>query len=309
MDSNSKIAVVFPGQGSQRPGMGKDFVEQFSESREVFEKASDCLKIDMFNLCFEDEVRLNQTEFMQPAILTVEIAMLKAFEKVYGLSPDYYAGHSMGEYTALVAAGVFTFEDGINLVNGRSALMQNSVGEGKGAMSAIIMPGLSEVNLDPILKEYNIEIANKNSLSQSVIAGMRVDVDKATLALQNEFPAMRIVDLGIGLPFHSSKMQSVEPELLKYIETFLPRMDLAKSSKVLSNLTAVFHKPETMLQDLTKQISGCVEWCLNMDLLCKVAGNIIELGPYRVLGKFFKEAGREIHSVYSVKSLMRAKGS
>lgn len=304
METN-KIAIVFPGQGSQRLGMAKDFVEQFAESRQVFENASDCLKMDFFELCFEDEQRLNKTEFMQPAILTAEIAMLKAFEKSFSVKPAFFAGHSMGEYTALTAAGVFSFEDALRLVNGRNALMQNCVEEGKGAMYALILPEILKTDIRSILSEHQVEIANNNSDSQIVIAGIKENVITACQVLQANYAELRAVDLGIGLPFHSSFMKNVEPELLKYIQTFLPSMNLDSASKVLSNLTGEFHSPETVVDNLVKQISGCVQWVKNMKLLSEVSTKIIELGPNKVLSRFFKEAGTEVSSVYSVKAMKR----
>jgi malonyl CoA-acyl carrier protein transacylase len=300
---NKILSVVFPGQGSQRLGMAKDFVESFSESRAVFEKASDCLNLDLFNLCFEDEVRLNQTQFMQPAILTAEIAMLKALEKALGYSPEYFAGHSMGEYTALVAAGVFSFEDGLKLVNGRNALMQNCMPEGSGAMAALILPGLIDSGFEKVLEGTGVELANLNSPNQIVIAGLKDALSSVCAKLVETITGLRYVDLGIGIAFHTSFMSNVEPELREYVDSFEPRMKLDRAKYVLSNLTGKFHTDSQLTSSLVQQISGCVQWIQNMSELANTGCTIIEIGPNKVLGRFFRDSGYSVESVFSLRSL------
>ena len=301
---NSKnISVVFPGQGSQRLGMGKDFVESFSESKLIFERASDCLNLDFFKLCFEDEERLNQTQFMQPAILTAEIAMLKALEKNLGIRAKYYAGHSMGEYTALVAADVFSFEDGLRLVNGRNALMQNCMPEGSGAMAALILPALTDSGFEKVLEGTGVEVANLNSPNQVVVAGLKDALRSVCLSLVEKIPGMRFVDLGIGIAFHTSFMQCVEGELKQYVDSFLPSMNLDRAQVVLSNLTGDFHSSSSLVTSLVQQISGCVQWTQNMQVLAETDSRIIEIGPNKVLGRFFRDSGFTVESVFSLRSL------
>jgi malonyl CoA-acyl carrier protein transacylase len=130
---SSPIAVVFPGQGSQRAGMGRDVFERFAVAREVFERASDALSLDLREICFGDDPRLDRTEFTQPAILTTEIAMLRAVEEGTGLSFAYFGGHSLGEYTALCAAGAMELEDAVRLVRRRGACMQTARNSSRGS--------------------------------------------------------------------------------------------------------------------------------------------------------------------------------
>jgi malonyl CoA-acyl carrier protein transacylase len=137
-DGVTARAIVFPGQGSQRPGMGKDFHERFAVAREVYAEASAAAGLDLEALCFGEDERLGLTEFTQPAILTTEIAMLRALEAEFGVEGELFAGHSLGEYTALVAAGVLALADAVRLVRKRGALMQQAVPAGEGAMIAVI---------------------------------------------------------------------------------------------------------------------------------------------------------------------------
>ena len=138
MSSDSETALVFPGQGSQHPGMARDFHEHFAAARDVFGEASAACGLDLGSICFGDDERLNLTEFTQPSILTAEIAMLRVLEREFGLRAGAFAGHSLGEYTALVAAGVMNVGDAARLVRQRGALMQRAVPAGQGAMLAVI---------------------------------------------------------------------------------------------------------------------------------------------------------------------------
>lgn len=302
---NKKIAIVFPGQGSQRLGMAKDFVEQYQESRDIFELASETLGYDMQTLCFSDEVKLNNTEFMQPAILTAEIAMFAVIAKTLKQAPVCFAGHSMGEYTALVAAGVLPFTDAVKLVQGRSALMQHAVAEGSGTMVALIQEAIDATDFEKRVVDSGAELANYNSPNQVVIAGLNSSIDLACETLAAAYPSMRIVRLDITLPFHSSHMQSVEPELDKYLRVFESNMNLSNANLVLSNLTGVFHSNENLITNLVKQISGCVQWRKNIETITTVADEVLEIGPNRVLGRLCNDCGLSAKSVINVRSLQK----
>ena len=143
MMSNGRTAIVFPGQGSQRQGMGKDFYESIPECRRIYEEASDALGWDVAALCFGEDEKLNLTAYAQPSIVVTEIAMLKAIMEKYGITPDVFGGHSLGEYTALVAAGVLPLETVIRIVHIRGRLMQEAVPVGQGAMAAVIRKDLN----------------------------------------------------------------------------------------------------------------------------------------------------------------------
>jgi len=301
--STKKIAVVFPGQGSQRLGMAKDFVSEHPESREIFELASETLGYDMKALCFEDEAKLNHTEFMQPAILTAEIAMFVVISKLLPIRPAYFGGHSLGEYTALVAADVMPFQEAVKLVQGRSALMQHAVPEGSGGMVALIYDGIDSTNFEDIVKESGAELANYNSPNQVVFAGPNGAIDKACAELAKAFPAMRIVKLDINLPFHCSHMQSLEFELEKYLREFEPRMDLTRADLVVSNLTGGFHNSSELIVNLAKQVSGCVLWRQNVDALSTVSDELLEIGPNRVLGRLCGDSGMQTRSIINLRSL------
>lgn len=282
-----KTAVVFPGQGSQRPGMGQDFYQNFSTARRIFEQASEAMQLDMAALCFEEDPRLDQTEFTQPAILTVEFAMLQVIKEVFGFSPDLFAGHSLGEYTALVAADVIPFADAVRLVRRRGALMQEAVAQGRGAMSAVIKANILQSGVEKIVLQYKAEIANYNSQEQLVISGEALAVNQAARVIEQEIEGARAVPLNVSAPFHSSLMKTIEPQFASYLNELSANCNKEKAARVVSNFSGDFHKPSELLQNLVKQISGSVRWLQNMQVLQNSAEEIVEVGPNRVLTKFF----------------------
>ena len=168
-DAHAPVAVVFPGQGSQRLGMGKDFHDKYPESRRVFEEASEACGLDLTDICFSNEAELALTEFQQPAILTVEIAMLEAMKVHHGFRPTFFAGHSLGEYTALVAAGVYRLADAVRIVRLRGKLMQQAVPAGDGAMTAVIHRDLDVAALTRFVARFEVDVANYNALDLSLI--------------------------------------------------------------------------------------------------------------------------------------------
>ena len=171
MGEDKYIAVVFPGQGSQRPGMGKDFFEQISVSREAYQEASDTLGYDVAAMCFGEDERINLTEYTQPCILTTEIAMFRGLVERYGFTPHYFGGHSLGEFTAFAAAGVMPFAQLLKIVQTRGKLMQQAVPVGVGGMAAVISEGLSADQLKEMLRDLPLDVANINSVKQIVISG------------------------------------------------------------------------------------------------------------------------------------------
>src|SRR5450759_1805737 len=170
-NKTKSIAVVFPGQGSQKPGMGKEFYEQIPVCKETYEEASDTLGWDVSSLCFGDDERLNLTEYTQPCIVTTEIAMLRGLSKRYGFASEYFGGHSLGEFTALVAAGVMPLAETLKIVQARGKLMQEAVPVGVGGMAAVISEGIDIAVLRNLMEDLPVDIANINSEHQVVISG------------------------------------------------------------------------------------------------------------------------------------------
>ena len=301
--SMSKIAVVFPGQGSQRVGMAQEFYKSYPESRQVFDLASAAIEVDMAELCFTENDRLGQTEFTQPAILTAEIAMLSAIKKNFNFEPSYFAGHSLGEYTALVAAGVVTLEDAVRIVRKRGSLMQRAVPLGVGAMAALICDEIDKTNYRQVVLDAQAEVANFNSTTQVVISGKKDAVELACANLRAQYPEMNIIALDVSAPFHCSLMRGIQSDFEEYLRSFESKMHLGRCTTVISNFFGTFHTEQTLIEGLVSQISGSVLWVKNMEALSAVAGNIYEIGPGRVLSKFFSSLGVTAKSITDFRSL------
>lgn len=300
-------AFVFPGQGSQRPGMAKDFYDEYATVRALFEDASAAIDVDLAALIFaEDDPKLNLTEFTQPAILTVEMAMVKVIEQEYSKTADYFAGHSLGEYTALAAAGVVDFVDAVKIVRKRGNLMQVAVPEGTGAMAALILEKIESTPYREIVAKHDADVANINSADQVVISGAKAAVEGAVAEIREKIEGINAVFLNVSAPFHSRMMAPIEDEFRSYLASFTIRPE--HSAKVLSNFSGTFHRPDTLIDHLVRQISGSVRWIENMQALIDTKASILEVGPNRPLGKFFSTLGAEVPSVLNVKGLKKAFG-
>lgn len=307
--TGSVVAVVFPGQGSQKPGMARDFHDQFAPSREVFAEASDALGWDVARLCFaEEDPRLDQTEFTQPALLTSEIAMLRALETGFGLVPRYFGGHSLGEYTALCAAGVIPLATSVRLVQRRGALMQRAVPLGTGAMTAVVADGIAERDLRAELADLEVDVANLNAPRQIVLSGLAPSIERATARLGESLVGAELVPLNVSAPFHSRLMRGIEPEFRDALAAVAGHMVPERAGVVTSNLTGGFHRPEreALIDALTHQIGATVDWIANMRALSEVATRIVEVGPSRPLRAFFRALEREVASVVSVRTAERS---
>ena len=304
------VAVVFPGQGSQRPGMARDFHRRYGAARDVFAEASDALDLDVAKLCFEDDPRLELTEYTQPAILTAEIAMFRSLEKDLGLRPARFGGHSLGEYAALCAAGAIPFADAVRVVRRRGALMQSAVPVGAGAMAAISARDIAATDLGDVLGGVAIDVANRNSRDQIVLAGLAPDLERACERLRDR-PDVEITRLAVSAPFHSRHMRVIEPPLREALEAVAPRMFPARARAVVSNFLGGFHTGEgrDLVEGLTRQAGATVEWVSNMHALSRDADRVIEIGPSRPLRRFFETIGREVESVVSVAAAERALAS
>jgi len=300
-------AIVFPGQGSQKLGMARDFHARYAASREVFAEASEAVGVDLAALCFEEDPRLDQTEFTQPALLTAEIAMLRALEQEHGLHPDWYGGHSLGEYTALCAAGVIPLSVAVKLVRTRGALMQQAVPLGAGTMAAVISEGIAERDLSFVLADLEVDVGNRNSPNQLVLSGAAPAVELACARLGELLAGVehQLVKLNVSAPFHSRLMRGIEPGFRAELEAVSSTFSPERATAVTSNLTGAFHKAELgpLLDALTRQISGAVDWISNMRVLGGAAGQIYEVGPNRPLRGFFKTLGRDVTAILNVRAL------
>ena len=306
----ARIAMVFPGQGSQRTGMARDFFDSFAVSRAVFAEASEALGLDVAALCFAEDPRLDLTEFTQPAILTAEIAMLRALEGEFGVSASVYGGHSLGEFTALCAAGVIPFEVAVRLVRRRGALMQAAVPPGEGAMVAVCGPGIASLDLASAVDAEGVDVANENSPDQVVFSGPQATMDRACERARElaKGIAVEFIPLTVSAPFHSRRMRAVEADFRFALEEAAPGFAAARAVVVTSNFAGGFHtgKPGDLLDGLEHQIAGTVRWVANMRALTGAADRIFEVGPGRPLRGFFKSLGVDVTSILSCKTAEKA---
>jgi [acyl-carrier-protein] S-malonyltransferase len=277
-----RLAFLFPGQGSQYAGMGKALCEEFSVACEVFDEASDALGYDMKKLCFEGpKEELDKTFRTQPSILTASIAALRCVEEK-GLKPFVVAGHSLGEYSALVASGVITFKDAVKLTEMRGRFMQEAVPEGKGLMAAIL--GLERDSVDSICLSVSsgyVAPANYNCSGQIVIAGERAAVEEA-ITLAKEKGAKRAIPLAVSVPSHCTLMIDASnrlAEALKDIEFTAP------SVSVVNNADAMFlNTTDSIRASLVKQLDSPLLWEDSMLAIIDSGIDVfLEIGPSKVL--------------------------
>jgi [acyl-carrier-protein] S-malonyltransferase len=293
------LALVFPGQGSQRVGMGQDVWAQVPEARLLFEKGSEALGIDLARLCFEGpEERLTLTANAQPAIMTVSMAVFAVLQRE-GVTPDFVAGHSLGEYSALVAAGSFAFEDAIRVVRKRGEFMQEAVSPGVGAMAAVL--GLDRQSVYAVCEEavrYGIvEVANLNSPGQVVIAGETEAVDRA-VELAKQRGAKRAVRLGVSAPFHCSLMGPAAERLAGALRS-IPIAD--PSVPLVNNADAeLVTKKEEIADSLVRQVTSPVRWEDVVRRLVKEGvTRFLELGPGKVLTGLIKRIAPEATALHA----------
>jgi len=290
--THSTIALLFPGQGSQAVGMGKDLAEKYPVARQTFEEADDALGYKLSHLCFEGpEEQLRLTEITQPAILTVSVAALRVLQ-THVPKPSYVAGHSLGEYSAHVAAGTIAFADAVRTVRNRGKYMQEAVPVGVGAMAAILGMDLEKVTgvcRDAAQGEV-CEPANINSADQIVISGNRGAVERAA-KLADERGAKKAKLLAVSAPFHCSLMKPAQDRL----EADLKVLKMQKPDyPVACNVDAVLVTDELRARDtLVRQVTGSVKWeqCVRL-LIEKGAQTFIEVGPGKVLWGLMRQIDR-----------------
>lgn len=290
----SKIAYIFPGQGAQYFGMGQDFYESFAESREIFDKASDLLSIDMKKLCFEENDQLNLTEYTQAAMVTVSAAILTQINKE-NLSPVVCAGLSLGEYSALLACGALSFEDAIQIVRQRGILMQNTVPAGVGGMYAII--GLDPALINKICEETDgiVSVANYNYPEQTVITGELGALEKAKDSCV-EAGAKRALSVKVSGPFHSHLLIPAGEELKNVLDK---TTILAPKFPYISNVNAEFiYSDENIRELLSKQVYSPVKWMQSVDaMISSGVDTFIEIGPKKTLTSMIKKMNTEVKTI------------
>lgn len=290
-----KTAFMFPGQGAQYVGMGKDFYEQIPVCKEMFELASKASGLDVPALCFEENEQINITEYTQIAMLATEVAMLKAIEEK-GLKPDVTGGLSLGEYGALVASGVMSPEDVFKVVRKRGIYMQEAVPQG-GAMVAVL--GLDTAVIEQICEETPgmVTIANYNCPGQIVITGKKEAVEEAAARLK-EAGAKRTVMLNVSGPFHSPLLVPAGDELAVELEHIELR---PLQVPYVTNVTV--EKVEDIEETkglLTAQVSSSVRWMQSMEYMIQDGVNtFLEIGPGRTLAGFMKKIDRNV-KVYNI---------
>jgi len=294
----SKVAYVFPGQGSQSVGMGRDLYDNFDSARAIFEEADKALGFSLSQLCFEGpEDELRQTINAQPALVTVSFACLKAAQEVAGdetlPQPTFVAGHSLGEYTALAAANVLDFANIVSLARERGRLMYEAGLKRRGSMAAII--GLEEALLEEICQQTDTKIANINCPGQLVISGAEENVAKA-VDLAKEKGASRAIPLQVSGAFHTPLMQPAVDGMAKIIPTVTFR---DPSTPIIANTTAEpLTKGEEIREELLRQLCNSVQWQRTIEhMIGNGVSHFIEIGPGKVLTGLIRRINRDVETI------------
>lgn len=297
----SKLAFLFPGQGAQKSGMGKDFYENSEVSRVFFDQANELFDFDLKEMCFGEHDELNLTEYTQPCMVSVCLAMVLELEK-RGIRPDMTAGLSLGEYAAVATAGGISFTNAVKLVRKRGILMQNTVPTGTGAMAAVL--GMDSKKIEEILEKFDHAwIANYNCPGQIVITGLTEDVKEASEALK-ENGAKRVLPLKVSGPFHSPLLKSAGDALLKEMESvsFSPL-----AVPYVANATAELVTDSAKIPQLfAKGIASPVRFQQSIELMLKNGiDTFIEIGPGKTLAGFLRkiEPAARVYNISSWEDL------
>lgn len=289
-----KTAVIFPGQGAQYVGMAKDFYDSFEDSKKVFDEADDVLDIELKKICFEENDDINKTEYTQPAMVAAEVAIYEHLKNA-GLKADVFAGLSLGEYSALVAAGAMTLADGIKTVRRRGILMQNEVPLGMGGMAAVIAMDADKIAEICENTPGKVQIANYNCPGQIVISGEAEAVKAASAALA-EAGAKRVIPLNVSGPFHSQMLVPAGEKLYDCLQG----VDVAEGfAPYYCNADAEEITDAAKVKELLKrQVYSSVRWQQTIEnMIADGVDTFIEVGPGKTLTGFMKKINREVKSI------------
>lgn len=298
----SQIAFIFPGQGAQEPGMGKDFYENSVSAREVFDEAESLLGLDMKKLCFEENDDLNITEYTQIALLTACMAMERVVREE-GLAPQVTAGLSLGEYCAVVSAGGMGLSDAMRLVRKRGILMQEAVPVGQGSMAAVL--GMDGAAIEKVLEAYEgAWIANYNCPGQIVITGYREPVEEASKALA-QAGAKRVIPLNVSGPFHSPLMNPAGEGLKELLEGMkLQELKLPYVTNVTADYVEEIGETKELL---IRQVSSSVRWQQSVErMIAAGVDTFVEIGPGRTLNGFLRKIDRQVKG-YNIRTVEEMK--
>jgi len=289
------LAYIFPGQGSQHPGMGKNLVENFPVAARIFEELNDALHFSVSRLCFEGSPEdLQLTENTQPAILAVSVAMMGVMQSEGFPASDYVAGHSLGEYSALVAAQSLSSTDAIATVRARGRYMQEAVPAGVGAMAAVLGAELKDIEVACAESSLHqvCAPANINSANQVVIAGHTEAIDRASELLR-ERGAKRVIKLNVSAPFHCSLMMPAQDRLAEDLHA-LEFQNL--KTPLVTNVDAVaITEGPAARESLVRQVSSPVRWLQSVELLIREGvDTFVEVGPGKVLTALMRQISREV---------------
>lgn len=286
----SRIAFLYPGQGAQEAGMAKDFYENSSEARELFDQASEMLDLDLRKLCFEENDLLDKTEYTQAAMVAACLAITGELKK-RGIHPDMTAGLSLGEYCAIAAAGGMSDLDAVRTVRARGIFMEHAAPEGTGAMSAIL--GMENSLVEKVMQEIDgAYIANYNCPGQIVITGEKEAVERAGKALK-EAGARKVLPLKVSGPFHSPMMENAGEKLKKVLEEVtLKKPSVPYVTNVMAELVT---EKESIRELLVKQVSSSVCWEQSIrNMIAEGIDTFVEIGPGKTLSSFMKKTDRNV---------------
>ncbi|MEK4232332.1 ACP S-malonyltransferase [Anoxybacillus sp. FSL W8-0703] len=302
-----KIAFIFPGQGSQTVDMGKEWAEKDEAVAAIFRLADERLQMSLSQLIFEGpQDVLTKTENAQPALLTTSIAFLQKVKEA-GITPHYVAGHSLGEYSALVAASVLSFSDAVYAVRKRGEFMEKAVPSGQGTMAAVL--GMDEALLQQVVDEAStesspVQLANLNCPGQIVISGAKEAVERAS-QLAKEKGAKRVIPLEVSGPFHSILMKPAAEQFLSVLDTLAFQ---ESAVPVISNVTAEpMTDPTEIKQRLVEQLYSPVRWEQSVQTMIDLGvDTFIEIGPGKVLSGLVKKINRHVnvHSIFDEASFI-----
>lgn len=294
----NKLAFIFPGQGAQKVGMGKDFYETFDNVKEIFDGACEWLDLDIKALCFEENDKLDLTEYSQPALVTTCLAMADVLRNK-GIEPDISAGLSLGEYCAIATAGAISVKDAITTVRKRGILMEQAVPAGQGAMAAVL--GMTAEEIDEVVDSISdVSVANYNCPGQIVITGKKESVEEAGEKLQ-EAGAKRVVPLNVSGPFHSAMLEDAGEKLADVLE----KVTISELQiPYVTNVTAEFVNDHQKIRSLlAKQISSPVKWQQSVEaMIAEGVDTFVEIGPGKTLAGFMRKINRNV-KVYNVQTI------